>query len=48
MSSLVFLKPLRPPNRLFIGSRTPDCNQSGGVVHSRSKIMVGSPVACAD
>jgi hypothetical protein len=47
-SSLVSRDPLSPPNPLFMGCRTLDCNQSGMVVHSRPKIMVGSPRAWND
>jgi hypothetical protein len=38
-SSLVFLVPPGPPNPLFIGSRTLDCNQSGEVVHAVRKLL---------
>jgi hypothetical protein len=31
-----------------MGGRTQDCNKSGEVVHSRPKIMVGSPTAWID
>jgi hypothetical protein len=40
-SSLVFLMPSGPPNPLFTGRRTLDCNQSGMVVHAELKILFG-------
>src|ERR1700744_3144481 len=40
--------PIYPPNPLFMSCRMLDCNKSGEVVHSWSKILVGGSTTWVD